>query len=120
MLSLDEVSAEVSNVEVKALNLGAETVVRQADGRADYSLHADISFEADAEYDDPGYFIWDEETRTAIYYEKIHRRIERTVEVPLDVTVRFDPQDLRSGTVEQIVVNRNAVLILEPEDEGNY
>lgn len=105
-------------MKVKAIDLSRETVIQQVEGLADYSLYADISFEADAAYYEPGNFIWDNEMKSAVYLEKIQRRIERTVEVPVEVTVRFDAKDLRSSTnmVEQIVVNRNEHLFLELEE----
>lgn len=116
VLFLDEAGAEVFGVKVETIDLGPETVIGQVNGLADYSLRAAISFDADVEYHEPGNFIWDDETRSPIYFEKIRRRIERTVEVPVEVTIRCDPTDPRSSAIEQFTVNRNEGMIVETED----
>jgi hypothetical protein len=81
---------EAQQVRVKDVRLGEESVVFLSDVGADYTLDAEISFEADVRYPDRDFIAYDDETGNYIYYNFIEETLHRTLEVPLDVSLRFD------------------------------
>jgi hypothetical protein len=82
-------------------------VISLSEHYADFSCQAQFSFEADIEYIDPNSGFHDSDTRSTIYLGSIETTIRRTVELPVEVSIAFDPTDIDRNALTKVTVNAN-------------
>lgn len=109
MFVLDQ-DGEAEAVRVKDVSLRDESVVALSNEEVDYALDAEVSFEADIKYLDPDSVFYDGETRTYLYMGSVEETVRRTLEVPIEVSLSFDPSNPRANDVTQVTVNNGDAL----------
>lgn len=114
---LDE-DGEALRVRVKDVRLGEELVISLSEVGAEYALDAEVSFEADITYPDPNSVFRDSDTGDYLYLGSLEETVERTLEVPVEVSLTFDPYNLGTDSVTRVIVNNDeSFWINVAEDE---
>ena len=118
---LEDHDGEAVRVEVTGMHLGDESVTSLSDEEANFALRADVAVEADITYPDPDSVFRDSDTGDYLYLGSIETTVDRALEVPVEVSVRFDPTDPRTNEVTRVTVNNDDYLwIRAEEDEFPY
>lgn len=113
---LDE-DGEALRVRVKDVYPIDESVVSISDVGAEYALNAEVLFEADITYPDPNSVFRDSDTGDFLYLGSVRETVERTLEVPVEVSVTFDPYDLGTDSVTRVIVNNDDAFWINVAEE---
>jgi hypothetical protein len=62
--------------------------------------------------------LYDDETGNYIYLDFIEETLHRTLEVSLDVSLRFDPADPQGSEVTEFIANDGDALWIYVEEDG--
>jgi hypothetical protein len=102
---LEDQDGEVHTVEVHDVSLESVSVISLSQDHADFSLVTEVHIRADIEYADPESVFHDSDTRDYIFLETFERTIDRTLNVPVVVSIDFDPTDIDSNEVTRVSIN---------------
>jgi hypothetical protein len=112
---LTDQDGDVENIEVQGIELGDILLIKVDDCRATFEVDAQITYSADVSYADMDTAISDE--GELIPWRTIHNSVERTVEVPAEILLEFDPSKPEDVGFQCLKINNGQDIEVEADED---
>lgn len=113
---LEEQEGDVLDINVRSVDIEQEHILMVDQLTVIVGFDTNIEFEAEVEYDDLDTASYDSEDKVLIPWRKIHKNLNRTVDVLAEVKFSFSVDDEKTMTILDINFNKDDISINVDED----
>lgn len=103
---LDDADGDVEEPTAQNVTVRQMSLIDVGEDYATWEGTADIDYMATISYEDPDSGIWDSEDKVWFGRETVNREIERTITIPVELHVLFEPKIPEGAVIDQVIVNQ--------------
>jgi hypothetical protein len=117
---LEDQEGDVYDVNLDSFDIDDKYLIHVSDDMAVFELNSTFSFTTEVEYDDYETAVYDSEEKVAIPWRRIEKRVEKSMEIPIEITISFKESDPKYLEIEDLALNNGNDIGITVDEHPYY